>query len=162
MTGFLTSLNRAMPQASNPGMGPAPGVSELPSRLRRRPEIPYRRSSSETNLRRPGIGQSRVLEVVNVIAGEFECRSTGRTSASRCARSTRPRARACVRSWRTHRRCSITAFDHFGPARRIVGQERNRQLGELRRAARVAHLAADPDGKPSFSASFIGMAGQTV
>ena len=38
-------------------------------------------------------------------------------------------------------------LNHLRPARRIIGEEGNRQLGKLGRAPRITHLAAHPDGQ---------------
>ena len=73
-----------------------------------------------TQLRRPGEALTGVLEVVDVVLGELRS-SARRTSANRCARSTRPCAHACARS-RVHLDDLFDRLDNLGPARRVVGR----------------------------------------
>src|SRR6266496_5343952 len=97
-------------------------------------------------MRRAGKGQASVLEVVNVIAGELD---PGQLEEARPADTFDPLAQALVFAGvlGVHVYDVADRLHRLGPARRIVGQEGNRQLGELRRAASVADFAADPDGQ---------------
>src|ERR1035437_10044198 len=101
-------------------------------------------NSSVTGVRRPGKGQAGMFEVVNVIASELDAgqlKETGPPDALDPLSQTL--VFAGVLGVNVHN--VGDRVHHFGPARRIVGQERNRQLRKLRRAAGVAYFAANPD-----------------
>ena len=85
-----------------------------------------------------------MLEVVDVVPGELDA---GQLEELRPADPVDPLAHALE----LLRVLGVDVDDvhdrvhDFGPPGRVVRQERDGQLGELRRRARVAHLAADPD-----------------
>ncbi len=84
------------------------------------------------------------LVVVDVVLGELEA---GQLEEARPADAVGPLAQALVLDGvlRVDLDEMLHGVGDLGPARRVVREERDRELRELRLGPGVGHLAADPD-----------------
>ena len=114
-----------------------------------------------SDLRRPGEGLASVLEVIDVVLGELD---VGEFEELRPTDTIDPLAHPLVLLGVLGVDVDDLGnrFDHLGPTRRVVGDEGNGELRELRRDARVRNLTADPDGDTVGLGVVDFTAGQTV
>ena len=98
----------------------------------------------EPQMSRGMIGQSSMLEVIDVVLSKFDA---GKLEEPLPTDALDPFTDTLVRAGIAcpHGNDVLYRLDHLGPTWWIVGDERDRQLGERGRAACVRHLASNPD-----------------
>ncbi len=98
----------------------------------------------EPQVSRGMVRQPGVLEVVDVVLGELDA---GKFEEPLPPDAIDPLADSleATRVVRPHGDDVLYRLDHLGPPRRIVGDERDRQLGERGRATRVRNLSSNPN-----------------